>query len=843
MKPILYDAAEQNFTSNGLGRLNPVRCLVTEERNGQYELEMDISMEDRHYADIKEGRIIFAYHDDTKTGQPFEIYQISRPIDGMVTVSAWHISYRTMKMSVMPFTARSCSAAMGLLASNVIGDCPFTFHTDMTTAADITFSTPVTLRNVLGGSDGSILDTYGGEFEWDKWRIYLRSARGTQTNVVLRYGKNITDLKKVTDITNVWTGIAPYWVGQDSNGAESIVTLPEKAIYSGSAGNYAYRMTIPVDLSGNFSGKPTEAQLREAAQLYVQNHAPSGIPATVDVSFVQLWQTQEYQNVAALERLKLCDTLTVRYDRLGVSNTAKIIKTVYDVLLERYESMTIGDIKSTLGDTIMAAAEEIKKTAVTKTAMQRAIEAATALIQGGLGGHVVINTDNDGHPNEILIMDTDSTATAVNVLRINMNGIGFSRNGYNGPFHSAWTLDGAFVADYITAGTLNAAIIKAGILSDEAGLNFWDMVTGEFRLASTTKIGTGDDTIVPSSAISAVVTGTDVEYGNSDSSSTPPSTWTTNANWQKGKYLWMRTKMTLKSGGTQYSDARMIANGSGIGVSKVVEEYYLSTSNQSPVGGSWVTSQPIWVKGHYYWTRSRIEWADGSTSYTDDTLASALTSGNQSTDNLDTALDQRAIFNRLTNNGQTQGIYLNNGRLYINATYIATGTLADANNNVTFDLSTGTLTMKKGSINIGNGIFIVDTNGNLTATSATLEGTVVCGNKNSYWMQMAADGTIKGGYGSTTRGTISPMADVWAVLPDGSGVARYYGTVINGDAINFQSKIIAVSDDSTGTFNTYTGGTGTLNYISKLTQDPLNQECTWTNASIQFVNGIMVTAL
>lgn len=698
MKPILFKTGETEFTTNGLGRLGPIKCTVTEERNGQFELEMDIDVQDKHYKDIAEGRIIYAIHDDTKLPQPFDIYKISRPLNGVVTVNAQHVTYRTAKTVIMPCSSDSCPGAMVTIGSNIAGTSQFTLSTDITRTGSFQLEQPETMRNVLGGRNGSLLDVYGGEYIWDHFTIQLKSQRGTDTDVTLRYGKNITDLKKTTDMSNIWTGVAPYWMGSDGL-AQDIVTLPEKAVYSSSVNSYAYKMVIPLDVSQDFQSKPTEAQLRARAQSYISSNAPTGIPSSIDISFVQLWQTDEYKNIAALERLKLCDTLTIKHEKLGISNTAKIVKTVYDVINERYESMTIGDVRTSLGDTIRAAADEVKDYAVSKTAMQRALEAAQKLITGGLGGHVVINTDADGHPNEVLIMDTDDINTAVKVLRINMLGIGFSLSGYNGPFTSAWTIDGRFVADFITAGTLNAAIIKAGILSDEAGKNYWNMQTGEFRLAEETTVG-------------------------------------------------------------------------GKTVAKIADD---------------------------------------------------------AVDEYDEDLTQLKIFNRLTNNGQTQGIYLQNGKLYINATYIATGILADAGNNTVFNLSTGELTMKKGSINIGNGAFEVSTAGKLTATGADISGTVKSSG-NTAWCRLV-DGYLEGA--NNNYSSSSPNG--WVGFNVYDSINRSYGAAIagRGEVAILAPKIVVGGWTSMGgNFTGYDGYTGSLSYANgigdvSVTVKPTYTE--WTN--------------
>lgn len=504
MKPILYEHDEVNFTSNGIGRLNPSRCIVTEERNGQFELEMDISIEDKHYADIQEGRILYAPHDETKRKQPFEIYMVSRPMGRVVTVNAHHISYRTAKITVMPCSAGSAPAALLALKNQSVTEHPFIFSTDLETEGSFHVDKPETLRSRLGGTEGSILDVYGGEYEWDKFTIYLRSARGSDTDVVLRYGKNITSLKKTTDSTNIWTGIVPYWYGINSeSGEDDLVVLPEKAILADEDDS----MLIPVDMSSYFSQKPTEEQLRTKARKYVRDNAPSAIPVSIDVSFVQLWQTQEYASVAPMERLRLCDTLTVKHEKLGVFNQAKVVKTVYNVLLERYDSMTVGTVLPSMGDAVRTMTEDIKKIIVPRTAMQAAIEHATQLIRGGLGGHVLINTNAAGEPNEILVMDTDDIDTAVNIMRINVNGIGFSTNGYNGPFRSAWTLDGHFVADFITTGNLNASLLTAGVITGANGHIVIDLVNDDVTFAvNSFKLvdANGDDTSITEQSLAGM---------------------------------------------------------------------------------------------------------------------------------------------------------------------------------------------------------------------------------------------------------------------------------------------------------------------------------------------------
>lgn len=474
MIPILYESTETAFTSNGLGGLpDALSCSVTEERNGIFELEMKYPVTGLHYDLLQVGRILYVPHDDTKIRQPFDIYRISREMNGRVTVCARHISYRLAKIPVEPFSAGSCSAAFLGLEEHAVVTCPFTFWTDKSVAASFTVSVPATIRSLLGGTNGSILDTFGtGEYEWDMWTVKFHLHRGSDNGVTIRYGKNLTDLTDELDNGSTYTGIYPYWYSEE----DGLITLPEQVVY---ADDHDDRVIV-VDASQSITAAPTEAQLRAWAETYITSHAGK-MSNTIKISFVQLWQTEEYKNVASLQRVKLCDTVTVIHPVLGVQTKTNVIKVVYDVLKERYSSMELSEPKTSLTDIIQDQINMETESFAQKSFVSSAIAAATLLIQGGYGGHVVIGSNSDGWPEEILIMDTEDRNTAVNVIRMNMGGIGFSRNGYAGPFETAWTVDGHFYADWIDTGTLTANLIKAGVLTDAYGRFYLDLATGEFR--------------------------------------------------------------------------------------------------------------------------------------------------------------------------------------------------------------------------------------------------------------------------------------------------------------------------------------------------------------------------
>lgn len=502
MIPILYSADETSFKSNGLGRLTDcISCTVTEERNGIYEAEFVYPVNGVHYSEIKEGCIIYCTHDDSGDAQPFDIYKRSAEINGTVTFNAHHISYRLANVICKPFevTNASAGAALDALKANAINPTPFYFYTDKATTGTFRLDKPDSLKTRLGGVAGSILDVYdGGEYEWDKFSVTLLTARGVNNGVSIRYGKNMTDITAEKSIEGRYTGVVPFW--KDDGGL--LVMLPEYYILSSALPyemaewaehndviireendapiefKYPVILLAPMDLSEEWEEPPTESQLRDKATALLAASRAWETEENIEVDFVALWQTPEYENVAALQRVALCDTVTVYFPAFDVEVSKKVVKVEYNVLLDRYNSLELGAAKVSFAEVITNRTVDLMTNYVRKGHLQQAIENATSLITGGLGGYVVFQYNADGQPEEILVMDTDDINTAVNVIRINRNGIGFSRTGYQGPFITAWTIDGHFVADFIDSGTLNASVIKAGTISSMTGGTSWNLNNG-----------------------------------------------------------------------------------------------------------------------------------------------------------------------------------------------------------------------------------------------------------------------------------------------------------------------------------------------------------------------------
>ena len=475
MIPTLYQANETEFTSNGIGRLtDAVSCIVEEELNGIYELTMEYPISGAHYSDIEVDRIILAVPFDGGMTQPFRIYLVSKALNGIVTVHAEHISYLLSRVVVEPFTASSCADAITGIKTHSINSNPFNFQTDKEATGAFSVDVPQAARGLLGGQDGSILDVYGkGEYEFDRFNVILHTNRGHDLGVTLRYGKNITELVRDEDISNVYAGIVAFWADSEGN------LVSTDVVWSSHRSEFAYEIVKAVDFSGKWQEEPTLEELETAAEEYVEANEGWILSDSIRVSFIALWQTEEYKEIAPLERVNMGDTIHVIYDALGVEVSAKVNRTVYDVLLERYNEITIGSAKNTLLQNI---AEPILEEVPSTSDMDRAIANGTKLITGGLGGYVVSKTNAAGKPEEILVMDNEDYTQADNIWRFNRNGIGHSSTGYEGTFNTAWTIDGHFYTDWVTAGLMTASIIKAGILQDAQGLNTINMETGEIHL-------------------------------------------------------------------------------------------------------------------------------------------------------------------------------------------------------------------------------------------------------------------------------------------------------------------------------------------------------------------------
>lgn len=466
-------AASYPYTGNGLGGLpDALEAIVTHEINGQYELFLRYPVTGLHYDELISGRIIMAKPDDLTDEQPFRIYRITKPLNGIVSVYARHLCYDLQGIVVEPFTAGSLTEAFQIIPTKCTPTSPITLQTKRSVASGITLTEPRPMWKLLGGQEGSLLDVYGGEWDFDKDEATLVTTLGADRGVSIRYGKNMTEMEQDASIEACYSAVYPFWYDEESN---TLVNLPEKTVAV--AGAVVSNRVMVLDCSDDFDNQPTEQQLRDRANAYITANSIGNVKASWKISFVD---TQDLP----FDKVMLGDTLHVYYERLDVNATARAVKTEYDVLQGRYKAITIGRVKQNLAAIIVENQEKTESEfAGIKSALETAVDDATDFIKNG-AGYMRFIYNNADELQEIVSLDDPDITQATKVWRWNNGGFGFSSTGYNGTYDLAITQNGAIVADFITAGTLNANVIRAGILQDTQGYNSWNLDTGAFTITN-----------------------------------------------------------------------------------------------------------------------------------------------------------------------------------------------------------------------------------------------------------------------------------------------------------------------------------------------------------------------
>ena len=517
MIPILM----QNDTVVGF-LADALSCVVTEERNGVFELSLTYPVTGGLFPELQIDRFVKAKPNDTADLQLFRIYEVTKPMNGVVTVNAEHVSYALSSFPVngisMIGTATQCISHVLALVNSYLAyldkTTPFQVSTTDMDAVKLFQFQVGSARAALGGTAGSILDVFGGEYEFDNYVIRLHKHRGRDTGILIAYGKNMTDIKVTTSLESAYTALFPY-------------AIKDKQLYTSEVLEYEtepalkiieYDPIMPVenksgisdrilirDFTSDFSNDETISKrtLAEKAEQWLKDNDINSPSVNVSVSFVNLWESSEYEELQALERVSLCDWVTVRHSILGVDLKAQVVKTVYDVLADRYQKMELGSARADFAGTLQKATSDITKlvnsvdlaglsSQITQEYLA-AIGRATDAITGT--GYGVVRLTPKYSPTEITIANAASTAAATKVWRWNMGGLGFSPNGYDGPYTTAITAGGEIVADFITAGTLTANIIRAGILTSVNGQSSFNLESGLLKSSNievtggTIKIG------------------------------------------------------------------------------------------------------------------------------------------------------------------------------------------------------------------------------------------------------------------------------------------------------------------------------------------------------------------
>lgn len=468
-----------------------LRCEVTEERNGIYECVLEYPTAGRDFAEISAGRYIKVSPNPTADPQLFKIYSVSKPIMGTVTMNCEHVSYALSRYPIKSIAKEKTTALVAmnriLSAANEHTENAYNFSAEYCDIDTVTnFSAGCcSARAALGGIDGSVLDCFGGEYEFDNLKIKLHKARGKDNGITIRYGKNMTEMKLTMSVENSYTGLFPYVINDDQ-----YVYLSEIVQHVENKTGIEERILF-MDFSSYFENEEekNEANLRKHVTEYLSNNDINAVDGSMTVSMIDLSKTAHSRLVPSLETVSLCDTVKVINSLMNVTVSMKVIKTVYDSLGEKYVSLELGTPRADFADVIkqtqrtaneaLRKASEAPDTSALEQKFQDELDDMTKKITGASGGHVMLNPSKN--PQELLLLcDSDKLETAQKLYRWNSAGLSFSPNGYNGPYTAAFLGDdGKLIINNVTARSISASLIKAGVITSEDASMLIDLDNGK----------------------------------------------------------------------------------------------------------------------------------------------------------------------------------------------------------------------------------------------------------------------------------------------------------------------------------------------------------------------------
>ena len=655
------------------------------------------------YSDTALNSICELFGDYIEDKRPYG-YSFQRALEVCLEPTRWEVGTVDQPGTVfggLTFYHTDCRSAL-----NSILECGGELQTSITVGADGVTHRRVSILKHRGEANGHRRFSYGKDIN-----SITRTEHWGAITACYGYGKGVE-----TDSGGYGRKLT---FGEINNGKDYVEDAEALKLYGRPDGKGGLKHVF-----GKYENSSCEDahQLKDETQDYLDQHKTPGVTYEADVVDL-VAMGRPWERVGVGDDTQMVDSSfepTLRCQ-------GRVTKLVSD-LLAKTQSVTLGNVTESIADILQQQQQQISNlqnqsgswdavAGTTPAFLQQLIDSLNEQFNMNGMSYMHVSYQN-GFIFSSVPLDEDGRPTATGGTAMQLCSLGFRiAAGTKADGSYDWRTFGTgngFVADWITTGTLMANLIKAGrmVVGDPNDPVFMvDFDSKDVVISATASVG--------NSSAGDIVVSADVQYGLSDSPTVQPTTWGTTALWAQGKHLWTRVKMELADGTIEYTTPRRIVNESGIGAAEVIEQYYLSTSSTTQTGGYWSNTQPVWVSGRYYWTRSRIKWSNGTYTYTDPVLARGLTSGNQSTDNLDNSLTQREVFNRLTNNGQTQGVYLSNSKLYINASYIATGTISDATGKNYWNLSSGYLRTTSGYIGgltiensyVGNSVFRLTNSG------------------------------------------------------------------------------------------------------------------------------------
>nr|DAO15835.1 MAG TPA: tail protein [Caudoviricetes sp.] len=374
MRPILFNKNETAFDTYGLGELNVTKGTVTRERNGNYTLYAEIPVNDPATASLEKEMKLKADAGLRTKNQTFEISRIVKDSSNIVKIYGQHISHKLEYMGLVngrPFSG-SAFTALAIWHNATIGDLRFDVWSDIQTTGKGVFdiSKMENARQALGGVEGSILDIYGGEYEFDNMTVRLHKQLGRTAPTVLEYGRNILSAELDETIESAYTSVLPFATytpdkpegdTSDSQPDPVTVTLPENYVDSKYKALYAHRRIKVVDFSSEFKSDskskdiPTPDKLRKIANDYMERNEIGKPKINIKIEYADLARTLDYADNGWIEEVELCDIVPVYYPQIGLTDeTLKVTTITYDFVNERNESVEYGDIGTNVRATMQS---------------------------------------------------------------------------------------------------------------------------------------------------------------------------------------------------------------------------------------------------------------------------------------------------------------------------------------------------------------------------------------------------------------------------------------------------------------------------------------------------------
>lgn len=462
MKPVLYSPTDTDFTAGGIGILSDCKkCLVTEEANGSYTVELSFPINAKFSSQLEDHN--YQIKCKPNATDDFHIFYIYNHYKDMATGLLYvYGKSRTMKLGnravkKLEFERATCQEAMKCLEKSMDQSSDIRLFSDITRVG----STSIEVSNPLKcikGIDGSLNQIFGGEMKHEPFKLSLLNRRGRDHVTTFRYRKNLTGLKVETNFDGLLTRIFPYADVQNNEGeTERIFGNPVDSLninkYDGEI--YSEYVQFTED-----QGVTDQKSLNEVSKKYFSSINPNCDQPNISIEL----NIRKMEDTALAKRFKkfrevgLFDTFDIFHERFKINITAQITKVIYDSLNERVESLEAGDTQYTFFE---KQKQEISNTLKGYTGKKYAsdfIDVVTNIISGNDGGHVIWWPKN--RPTDLFFCDHPKLEEAKLVLRINKSGIGFSSKGWQGPFDTAWTLDGKFNANFIQTGLIKADIFQ-----------------------------------------------------------------------------------------------------------------------------------------------------------------------------------------------------------------------------------------------------------------------------------------------------------------------------------------------------------------------------------------------